>query len=143
MKEDTRQPAIFLVDRQAYWRGSAAKALTDAGFTVRLLETYNPSLLPPTPQPTQPQLLIMGCAAIAEPELQFIRQAREKNYRPLVFCASLTWEDMHAVFRAGGEGATEKSYDAAHLLHLVYEALANLKLPARNSYELVELQGLL
>jgi len=113
---------ILLIDCQEYWRERSAAALRDAGFEVEVLSHYDY-----TPREgSEPDLVILGCAAIGENEQHLIGHLLAAKLHLLVLCTSLPWRVMRALFLAGADDVAEKPYNPSNLLSAVEHAFKSI-----------------
>ena len=132
---------VLVVDRQEYWRGLSAEALTGKGFAVKVLDRYEYSPDVAYFEGKPPDLVVLGCASIKREEREFIEAVLADGPRLLVFCASLPWPDARSVFLAGADDVTEKPYNPERVVSTVEEVFESRW--ARDSYEAVESEGVL
>lgn len=114
---------ILLIDRQEYWRKLSAHALSEAGFAVSVLGSYSYSPDTAYFEEGPPDIVIIGCLKIGHEEQQLIVQLLADKHRVVVLGASLPWNDMRSLFLAGADDVADKTYDGAHLVRMVEEAL--------------------
>jgi DNA-binding response OmpR family regulator len=117
---------ILIVDRQNYWRQTAAEVLAEKGCQVLTLDHYDYAPTTAYFNDHPPDLIILGCATITREEHVFIQKVLEDNCHLLVLCLSLPWTDMRALFLAGADDVADKTYDPVRLVDIVRDAFENV-----------------
>ena len=112
---------ILIIDRQEYWRRLSAHTLREAGFEVIEVDDYGEEWRTVVDDIAPIDLIILGCVAIGDEERQLIEEILQQHHRLLVFCTSLPWRVMRALFLLGAEDVADKTYDPRQLLETVEE----------------------
>lgn len=117
---------IVVIDHQAYWLGLSATALTDEGFSIHVHSHYD---YPPPEiaEGEKPDLVILGCPSIREPEQQLIESVLAHDHSLLVLCTSLSMPTMRLLFLGGASDVADKTFDAKRLVEVVKETLRRVK----------------
>ncbi|MFN0111029.1 MAG: hypothetical protein ACKVZH_19385 [Blastocatellia bacterium] len=121
MSSPIRKKRILLVDRNVNWLEFAAETLAETGYSVQTLDQYDDSPNSAYFDKTQPDLVILGCAKIRQPEYCFIQEVRNAKRPLIVLGASLTWDERRFLFLKGVDVA-DKPFDADGLAQVIEEA---------------------
>lgn len=139
MESSSQRKRIVVIDRQKHWRKLSVQALTEAGFSVHAVDSYE---YPPPNSHFQngtPDLVVLGCARIGMEEQAFISRILEQKQPLLVLSTALSWKVMRALFLVGASDVEDKPYDPGRLIEVVQEALASTA--SRDNYKAVEQGG--
>ena len=127
---------ILVIDKQKNWRVSAASSLRERGFLVRESDSYTYEAESAKVGGERPDLVIIGCASVKRAERELIAKILKDERHLLVFSASLPWGEMRAVFLAGVDDITDKTYDPDRLFTTVTDVFTNLE--SRSSFQLAK-----
>ena len=116
---------ILLIDQQSYWREISTKALTERGFNVSTLDTYDYAPFWKGMEGDKPDLVVLGCARIRPQEEQVITNVLTDKRRLLVLCTSLSWRMMRHLFLQGVDDIVDKPYNPRQLVQIVSDAFEN------------------
>jgi DNA-binding NtrC family response regulator len=130
---------ILVIDRQAYWRRCAAKALRSAGYLVSTLANYDEVLSQALNQ-QKFALVLVGCPTIERAERLLITRLLMLKQHVVVLVTSLPAMVMRALFIRGVEDAADKTYDASEIVTIVEQALE--RIPARKHLSLPAERGI-
>ena len=138
MKGKRQSRRVLIVDEDSYWRDFSKKVLERRGFEVEASPNLDdlPALLD-----RQPDILILGFAAIGPTELEAINAILDQiNHRHvLVVSTSLPLRTVRLLFRLGAADVTGKPFAPEELVELVEEELDEESM--RSSYQEVRLGG--
>jgi DNA-binding response OmpR family regulator len=133
MMAESRPPGIVLIDRQDYWRGQAAAALSDAGLSVLVTHSYDAALEGLGRDGTRPDLVILGCSEVGPDESHLVDVLVRQQLPVLVLSTELTFQAVQALFSAGVSSVERKPFDMPQLVGIVRLALSRLR--PRDAYE--------
>lgn len=120
-----RSSSLLIIDHQTYWSTFAANILQIAGYHVHTLESYE-DVLPELEKGQTFNLVILGCADVGVPERRLITRLLGQDLHLIVLANTLTSAMIRALFLQGVDDAVEKTYDGAHLLSYVDQAIERI-----------------
>lgn len=121
MSSPINKKRILLVDRNVNWLEFAAETLAEKGYSVLTLDQYDDSPNSAYFDITKPDLVILGCAKIRQPEQDLIQEVKSAKQQLIVLCASLTWDERRSLFLKGVDVA-DKPFDSDGLAQIIKEA---------------------
>ena len=127
MSDSGKSKHVLIIDRQPSWRDRAAAALSDKGYMVQVLDSYDYQSDVVNFSAGSLDLVILGCSRIKHEERELINKVLADHRHLVVLCSSLPWGDMRSLFLAGADDVVDdKPYDATRLVSIVEGAFASL-----------------
>ena len=123
---DSNNKRVLIIDRHSYWRDKVASALRDQGYDIQILSSYDYDPAREDDNTSGADLIILGCPRLNREERDLINTILSNHRHLIVFCSSLPWGDMRTLFMAGADDVADKPYDAAQVISVVREVLANI-----------------
>ncbi|CAN5341826.1 hypothetical protein BH10BAC1_BH10BAC1_12040 [soil metagenome] len=123
-----KEKEFFIVDTSGFWSDFSYCSLTSTGCKIKKYTSYKYLKVTLNKFKEKPDLIIIGCSKPNIEEIELVEFLHHNNFRQIVLCSFLSWDEMRELFLAGADDVTEKPFDSEELIETIKESLNNMEL---------------